>query len=533
MKKILLFYFLLINTILSFGDVIFDSSNLKPAINEPFTLQVKFLNEDKKEYTIEGIENLQVLSKGSQSKYSYVNGEKTNEKIDIYTVMGTELKNFPLTLNIDGKKINTLNLEISKENIKNLSSELKVENSLKNGDTFYFGEKIPYEESFLTTINLSSIGYNKLPTFNNFSEKDLNNGQYTQSYFRDSSGKQGLKINLYRGILQANSSGEQIINPGQIVITKSSGRRDFFFEAPTPPQYFSGENIKLNILPLPTNQPLGFQNVVGKPKIKYNWNSEKINLGNSLVLTLKISGEVNLDSLEKIINQSYSDFNTFESVKDSKEDIIDGKYYAEKNFEIAFIPKKSGENIIPEITIPYFNTETKSYQNLKIPAKKIEVVGNNSQNNITPLKTPQNENKNEVKNTNIEDIKISTIPDSQNNPSKEINYFTIGLIILVILETCIIIFLIFKRNYKFSYSELTEMKKAKNNKEFYEGYCKFMKNKYNFSPKVHLEDRLVRLNLSKEIISINQELEKCYYNNIPINKKDILKRLKKELKNEK
>ena len=77
------------------------------------------------------------------------------------------------------------------------------------------------------------------------------------------------------------------------------------------------------------------------------------------------------------------------------------------------------------------------------------------------------------------------------------------------------------------------MKKAKNDKEFYEGYCKFMKNKYNFSPKVHLEDRLVRLNLSKEIISINQELEKCYYNNIPINKKDILKRLKKELKNEK
>ena len=284
MKKILLFYFLLINTILSFGDVIFDSSNLKPAINEPFTLQVKFLNEDKKEYTIEGIENLQVLSKGSQSKYSYVNGKKTNEKIDIYTVMGTELKNFPLTLNIDGKKINTLNLEISKENIKNLSNELKVENSLKNGDTFYFGEKIPYEESFLTTINLSSIGYNKLPTFNNFSEKDLNNGQYTQSYFRDSSGKQGLKINLYRGILQANSSGEQIINPGQIVITKSSGRRDFFFEAPTPPQYFSGENIKLNILPLPTNQPLGFQNIVGKPKIDYNWNSEKINLGSSLVL---------------------------------------------------------------------------------------------------------------------------------------------------------------------------------------------------------------------------------------------------------
>ena len=60
-----------------------------------------------------------------------------------------------------------------------------------------------------------------------------------------------------------------------------------------------------------------------------------------------------------------------------------------------------------------------------------------------------------------------------------------------------------------------------------------MKKNYNFSPKVHLEDRLVKLGLSKDFIEINRELEISYYNNSPINRKEIINRIKKELKNEK
>lgn len=542
MKKIVATLFLM-TSFLSLADVILDSSNTKPAINEPFNIQVKFINEDKKDYKIEGIENLEILSKGTQSKYSYINGNKTSEKIDTYTVLAKDIKNFPLTVNLIGKneKSNTLNISVQKENIQSISDDMSIETSINNGDTFYFGEKIIYEENFLTTVNINSIGYTKPPQFNDFSEKDISpanlKGAYEQSYFRSNSGKQGIKLNIYRGILQPNSSGEKTIKSGQMAVTQASGRRDFFFQQSTPPKYFGGNNIKINILPLPTDKPVGFQNIVGTPKLEYSWNSDKVNLGQSLVLNIKISGDANLDALEKIVTSQFNDFNIFESFKGEDERVENGKYYAEKSFELALIPKKSGEINTPEIKIPYFNTQDKKYEFLIIPSKKIDVIGSSSSPQATiPIENTTHVTKNTtpVSTTLIpEEIRIDTVTEKNNSNNIFDNNLIIGLIILAIIEGGIIIYLLTKKDKKIESKDFSELKSAKNDKEFYEAYCNFMKKNYNFSPKVHLEDRLVKLGLSKDFIEINRELETSYYNNSPINRKEIINRIKKELKNEK
>ena len=542
MKKIVATLFLM-TSFLSLADVILDSSNTKPAINEPFNIQVKFINEDKKDYKIEGIENLEILSKGTQSKYSYINGNKTSEKIDTYTVLAKDIKNFPLTVNLIGKneKSNTLNISVQKENIQSISDDMSIETSINNGDTFYFGEKIIYEENFLTTVNINSIGYTKPPQFNDFSEKDISpanlKGAYEQSYFRSNSGKQGIKLNIYRGILQPNSSGEKTIKSGQMAVTQASGRRDFFFQQSTPPKYFGGNNIKINILPLPTDKPVGFQNIVGTPKLEYSWNSDKVNLGQSLVLNIKISGDANLDALEKIVTSQFNDFNIFESFKGEDERVENGKYYAEKSFELALIPKKSGEINTPEIKIPYFNTQNKKYEFLIIPSKKIDVIGSSSSPQATiPIENTTHVTKNTtpVSTTLIpEEIRIDTVTEKDNSNNIFDNNLIIGLIILAIIEGGIIIYLLTKKDKKIESKDFSELKSAKNDKEFYEAYCNFMKKNYNFSPKVHLEDRLVKLGLSKDFVEINRELETSYYNNSPINRKEIINRIKKELKNEK
>lgn len=542
MKKIVATLFLM-TSFLSLADVILDSSNTKPAINEPFNIQVKFINEDKKDYKIEGIENLEILSKGTQSKYSYINGNKTSEKIDTYTVLAKDIKNFPLTVNLIGKneKSNTLNISVQKENIQSISDDMSIETSINNGDTFYFGEKIIYEENFLTTVNINSIGYTKPPQFNDFSEKDISpanlKGAYEQSYFRSNSGKQGIKLNIYRGILQPNSSGEKTIKSGQMAVTQASGRRDFFFQQSTPPKYFGGNNIKINILPLPTDKPVGFQNIIGTPKLEYSWNSDKVNLGQSLVLNIKISGDANLDALEKIVTSQFNDFNIFESFKGEDERVENGKYYAEKSFELALIPKKSGEINTPEIKIPYFNTQNKKYEFLIIPSKKIDVIGSSSSPQATiPIENTTHVTKNTtpVSTTLIpEEIRIDTVTEKDNSNNIFDNNLIIGLIILAIIEGGIIIYLLTKKDKKIESKDFSELKSAKNDKEFYEAYCNFMKKNYNFSPKVHLEDRLVKLGLSKDFIEINRELETSYYNNSPINRKEIINRIKKELKNEK
>lgn len=539
MKKIVATLFL-ITSFLSLADVILDGSNTKPAINEPFTIDVKFINEDKKDYEIEGIENLQVLSRGSKNYYSYVNGNKTREKIDSYTVMANEMKSFPLSVKIKGKneKSNTLNIEVQKEVTQNISNDMSIETSVKDGDSFYFGEKIVYEENFLTTVNINSVGYSRAPQFNDFSEKDISpvllNKGYEQSYFRAPSGRQGLKLGIYRGILQPNSSGEKIIKSGQMAVTQSTGRRDFFFEETTPPKYFGGNNINVNILPLPANSPTGFQNVVGKPMIDYSWNSDNINFGQSVVLNVKISGEANLDSLEKVITTQFNDFNVFESFKSKDERVENGKYYAEKSFEVALISKKSGELTTPEIKIPYFNTQSKKYDYLVIPAKKITVTGSGTLPNVNQTTPPITTNT--VVSTptqSLEEIKIESVDVGEKISEKNNNYVIIGLIILVIIEGAIILYLLTKKDKKSSSVDISALKSTKDDKEFYEAYCNLMKKKFGFSPKVHLEDRLVKLGFSSDFIELNRELESAYYNHTPINRKNIIARIKKELRDEK
>ena len=85
--------------------------------------------------------------------------------------MANEIKTFPLSVSITGKneKSNTLNIEVQKESVQNISDDMSVETSIKNGDSFYFGEKIIYEENFLTTVNINSVGYSRVPQFNDFS----------------------------------------------------------------------------------------------------------------------------------------------------------------------------------------------------------------------------------------------------------------------------------------------------------------------------------------------------------------------------
>lgn len=77
--------------------------------------------------------------------------------------------------------------------------------------------------------------------------------------------------------------------------------------------------MELTILPLPSGKPAGFQDVVGELKGDYSWNNDKVKFGESVVLTLKLSGDVNLDMLEKVVSNNIPDFNVFESSKESGE----------------------------------------------------------------------------------------------------------------------------------------------------------------------------------------------------------------------
>ena len=543
MKKLFnLLLFLLISSF-TFSEIILDVNNNEPSINEPISLQVKFLDSDKKDYTIDGIENFKVASKGSQSSYSIVNGKSTSSKSDVYTIIPLKEGNF--TLKVNGKKetSNSININVSKETKVNVEGKIIIQDNLKEKNTFYFGQKIPFDEKLLTTVPLRNLKYIDRPNFGDLSVKDItpanNRGGYIEKYFTDEKGNRGLEITLYQAILQANSSGDKFIKGGYAAVVESGPNDSFVFGSTSAPVYLGSKEIELNILPLPSGKPAGFQEVVGELKEDYSWNNDKIKFGESVVLTLKLYGDVNLDMLEKIVSNNLPDFNVFESSKESGEKIIDGKYYAEKTFEVAFIPKITGKAIIPSIKIPYFNTEEKKYMDFEIPAKEIEVTGSTNgiviPSTVTPATPPVN-NTSAVVNVPTapaEKVAISSIPETQREEAnKADNKLMIGVIVLALLEAGVIIFLILDKKIlkNSSNPKLKQMKKTKDDKDFYNLYCELMKEKFDFSPKAHLEDKLVKNGASEKIIELNRDIEKKIYTFEPLDRNEILRILKKELK---
>ena len=510
----------------------------KTRVGVPLKIMVNFTNEKKQEYKIIGIENFQNMNKSSQQKSSWVNGKSTKSYSDIYTVLPLNEGDFTLSLEIEGKKVsNDININVSKDN-KEIENSLVITKNSEYKREYFIGEKIPYFEKIITKISLNNYGYINPPTFKDFTFKDMTPNTQGNPLVKRISDQDGEKLEILvrEGILEANSIGEKNIVSGLIGYNEASAN-DFFMMSDSEPKYTGGDEISIKILPLPEEgKPQDFQNIVGDLKGEIKWeNKSTVDVGQTFVLKLRLYGEVNLDSLEKLTIEENEVFNIFQSVTDSSEKINNGKYESSKEFEIAFIPKKSGTLSTPEIKINYFDVNDKKYKTFVVPSKEIKAVG--GQNIINQSNNTLDNNESKINNV-IEDkttpkekniIKISTIPEEKEN--KNYLIWILGVLgVIIVIQGGVIIKLLIdkkapkKRNYK---NLIKRMKNAKDDKSFYEIYCEFMKERYNFSPKAQFEDVLIKNGGSDEILEINRCIQEKLFKNEKIDYSKIINILKK------
>ena len=197
MKKINLFLIMLMLCKLTFSELILNSSNLSPSKYEVFNLEVSFVNEDKERYKIDGLENFDVLSKGSSNSYNVINGKTTSVKSDVYRLKPK--KDGEFTLKVITEKGNEKALQIDVRENKQLDKVMEDRFALQVDipkKSYYFGEKIPFQENFISTVNISSFSQVKAPNFQDFSVKDItkyNNNSYIQNQI-EYKGKQAIAL---------------------------------------------------------------------------------------------------------------------------------------------------------------------------------------------------------------------------------------------------------------------------------------------------------------------------------------------------
>ena len=144
MKKIVSLLLFLLISVLTFTEATLDVNNTNPRVNEPIALNVEFTNSDREDYTIEGLDNFKVLSKGVPRSYTVVNGKKSSTILDKYTLLPIKEGTFTLQLKGGKETSNPLEIIVSKEakvsNV-NISDKISLKTEPKNNQESYFGEK--------------------------------------------------------------------------------------------------------------------------------------------------------------------------------------------------------------------------------------------------------------------------------------------------------------------------------------------------------------------------------------------------------
>lgn len=582
--------------IFSFGRIILRTERDSIRVNDTVRISVEFIDTNKKSYDIEGIENFDVLRRTSlrngkgdilvlraldmgrnrlrvrtrddrsntveirvyrNSGYSnsYPNSYSSGYNYNSGHSSGSQANGLILAL-MQGLQTQQSQTQQSSQYQQSYNQQqgqqlgnsqsiqrtpVRIENYLGSREDFkiikklneksiYLGEKIVYEEIFRATGLFRSFEGKDRPKFENLSSKDytpLNKDKTPQIKEYESNGKKIMDILIYRGVVQGNLSGDQSFYSSSAQVTTNS---TFLI---------SSDKMSLNIKPLPEDgKPKNFQGVVGELKLDYKWDEKDLKVGKTILLTVKISGDVNLDNLDKLNYYTNDNFNSYESLKSSKEEIKNGKYYSEKEFEIAFIPKISGEILINEFRVNYFNPKTKKYEMKKIPPKIFNVMENESltSTETTPLnQETENENLNdklkengEVKKTENKlekEIGKTELLDSVKIENKNYLWYLLGV---VIIGSIIIGLKYLIKNKKIpsfkKYDIYWDLKRAKSDNDFYEAYIKYMVDKYNFNPKLHSEIKLKNNDLKE----INLIMEKWKFKGESFDRNYIIDKLKSQ-----
>lgn len=502
--KIIILFLFSMNSFL-YGEIFLDIENTTPQIGETFTMSV--VMEKKERYNIENLENFKVLSRYTSSNTSITNGRKSSIYRDTYELLSLSKGTFPLKVIGKSESSNTVDIEVGGQPLTIDSDTKFILDSFPKKSTYYFGERIPYIESLITTVSLQGIDYLERPDFGDLSITDMNTTRIGDLQSRTTlEGKGALDIVLYQGLLEPSSSGTRKIG-GSVVRIALDGRDPFSRRSQT----IAGIPREITILPLPGNAPINFKNLVGTLKSESKLDRTSVEQGEAVTMIIKLSGSTDLSNLKDIIPKNDPNFNIYENIVNSHMWIEDKKFNNEKTFQVAFVPKQVGSFKTPKIEIPYFDTEKKEYSKLIIDEKTIEVEESaGSSTNFTPTSLKK-----------LEEVTISTIPDTTTTKDNSFIFILLGFIILA--QGAIIIYLLkdklpLRDNKNNSFKEL---KKSRTDKEFYENYCIFMKDKYNFNPKAHSSDRIV----DSALRDIHLELEGGRFNNTSIDKKVIIKRL--------
>ena len=483
-KYILVIFILFFNTII-FSAAFLEIDNEKPNLDSIFRIIITSTDPNvSSKFTPDLTQiknNFEILNQSEQTSKYMMNGVKESRVKWILTTLPKKSGKITIKqIQIGSEKTNPLTFTVT--NTKSKTSDIKkfdIKIIVDKNKKYYVNSAIPitikaliYKEQQIDNLNLHSpdlknINLIKIDDFK--TERYINNKPYivyTLSYLLFSQKTGNIKIPNFR-------------LSGNVLIPENSEDDFFGFQRYYKKPFNVISNTpELNIKAIPPEWKNS--NWLNADNIKFEDEFSPKNLndfkqGDALTRTITITA-TNADSTafpSEIIKKSNTqkNNNAYKMYIDNpqyKQTIKNNKIYSSISQSATYIFNSSGEVIIPEINIPWWNISKNEVETLKIEAKKINiksVTGFNDSNKIPTSQTDNqinnniNGNSKELKrhaktsskeNENLKWYQINTfIKNNITSDTLLIIFYILGLLVITLLILSVILSYLYNKQRKF------------------------------------------------------------------------------------
>lgn len=478
-----------------------DNTSLEKGISTNLVLSVE--NAQGAEVVeIQGLNNFDILNKGHSSSTQIINGDISMANKYTYLIMPVTKGEFSLKGRVKYKgklyETNQLLVIVKEGDILNGNEvkELFIK-SIIGRDQIYFGEKFALGFELYSRYNIENFGFVDQLDLTGFISRKISQVKVSANYLQ-LEGKKYVKYEVEKSILTPTGTGSFTIPASTFQVNVSTGN---FFDS-SKAVYLQTEPVELEVKALPlNNQPDNFKGLVGELEIESSYSKREVEYGDSLSLKVKLSGNCNLDNLDKIFNTEISGVSIYETEKNSQEEIRNGQYFASKEFEIIIVPDKIGQIKVPTVEIPYFNSKTEQYEKVKVDGAEIKVMGDaevfNQRTEISEPTEPLEAVRIEQVNYTLANNEYLLLQIKRSHLKTALYMIIIAVILALIIFSS---YKYWRRTDHILKEIFNKVKKENDEKEMFRLLNDMIKYKFNVSLKAVSKERLLSEIEDKEIL---------------------------------
>ena len=239
-------------------------------------------------------------------------------------------------------------------------------------DNPYQGEQIIYTFRFYRAEDLTDQPTYQKPAFTGlWSHPELQKAEYSLK-----TGGKSYRVSEVQTILFPTVAGEVTIDPATLTIPDG-----FFTRGGT----LTTQAVDINVKPLPSGAPQGFQGAVGKYEISGIIDTNETMINETVNMKVLVRGQGNIETQPELDWQESSQWRAFDSQAVTETQFEDGVLSGARLYERTLVPTTAGNFTLPAIEFSFFDPDTENYHTTSTNPIDVTVSPNPGSSQVSSL----------------------------------------------------------------------------------------------------------------------------------------------------